>query len=234
MLADGSRLEAGAIISTLDFKRTFLGLFRWSDLPPGLLRDTGAWRMEGARARLLLALEAPPGFRKPIFVAESWCDGLSARAAFRQGVAPKAGPMLVDPVSARDPSLAPAGKAVVTLTLSCIPAQLFDGPWTAEKREKLLSQALARLAPLNLPRVIAAATILPPDIEEALGVTAGDLDGGALAPDQMLAFRPGPRTPVPGLYLAGPSSAAGPLGLGAAGIAAAVAVMTDLVARRQK
>ena len=76
--------------------------------------------------------------------------------------------------------------------------------------------------------MIAAATIVPPDIEEALGLTGGDLDGGMLAPDQMLAFRPGPRTPVTRLYLAGPSSAAGPLGLGAAGIAAAVAVMTDL------
>ena len=71
-------------------------------------------------------------------------------------------------------------------------------------------------------------------LEKALGLTGGDLDGGALAPDQMLSFRPGPRTQMPGLYLAGPSSAAGPLGLGAAGIAAAVAVMADLSARRDK
>jgi phytoene dehydrogenase-like protein len=91
-----------------------------------------------------------------------------------------------------------------------------------------MNRALERLAPLKLPRIAAAAAIVPPDIEAALGLTGGDLDGGALAPDQMLSFRPGPRTQVPGLYLAGPSSAAGPLGLGAAGIAAAVAVMTDL------
>ena len=32
------------------------------------------------------------------------------------------------------------------------------------------------------------------DMESALGVTAGDLDGGVLASDQMLALRPGPRT----------------------------------------
>ena len=218
------RLEARAVISTLDFKRTFLSLFRWSDLAPGLLRDTGAWRMEGARARVLLALDAAPHFAKPFFVPG---DG-AARAQFRHGVVPLNPPMLVDPVSVRDPSLAPAGKAVVTLTLACIPARLFDGPWTNEKRALLLSRALERLQPLGLPRMIAAATIVPPDIEEALGLTGGDLDGGMLAPDQMLAFRPGPRTPVTRLYLVGPSSAAGPLGLGAAGIAAAVAVMTDL------
>ncbi len=226
-LPDG-KLEARAVISTLDFKRTFLSLFRWSDLGPDLLRDTGAWRMEGARVRLLLGLEAAPGFTRPFYVP----DDADARSQFRQSVVPLNPPMLVDPVSVRDASLAPAGRAVVTLTLACVPAQPFDGPWTAEKRALLLARALERLKPLNLPRVTAAATIVPPDIEAALGLTGGDLDGGMLAPDQMLAFRPGPRTAVRRLYLAGPSSAAGPLGLGAAGIAAAMAVMTDLGAAR--
>lgn len=226
-LGDGTRLEAGAVISTLDLKRTFLGLFRWSDLPPAMLRAAGAWRMGGGRARLLLALEAPPSFTKPFFVP----GGEDARRQFRHGVLPDQPPLLADPVSVRDPSLAPAGKAVVTLTLSAIPMRLFDGDWTQEKREALLARALARLSCLNLPPLRAAATIVPPDMEDALGLTGGDLDGGELAPDQMLGFRPGARTNVPGLYLAGPSSAAGPLGLGVAGLAAALALMTDLSAQ---
>jgi phytoene dehydrogenase-like protein len=244
MLAEGraagvtageTRISARAVISTLDLKRTYLSLFRWADLPPALLREAGSWRQDGTRARILLALETPPAFSKPFFVPEGWSpEGLSARAQCRHGVVPVLPPMLVDPVSARDPSLAPPGRATVTLTLGAIPAQLFDGTWTDEKRELLLSRALARLAPLGLPRVLAAATIVPPDIEAALGLTGGDLDGGALAPDQMLSFRPGPRSVVPRLYLAGPSSAAGPLGLGAAGIAAAVAVMTDFSHGRAK
>ena len=226
-LGDGTRVDAGAVISTLDFKRTFLGLFRWSDLPPTLLRDAGAWRMGGGRARLLLALDAPPPFTKPIFVP----GGDNARSQFRHGVLPDLPPLLADPVSMRDPSLAPAGKAVLTLTLSAIPTRLFDGDWSQEKRETLLARALARLAPLNLPPLCAAATIVPPDIEESLGLTGGDLDGGDLAPDQMLGLRPAARSAVPGLYLAGPSSAAGPLGLGVAGITAALALMADLSAR---
>ncbi|MEJ0042024.1 MAG: FAD-dependent monooxygenase [Rhizomicrobium sp.] len=49
----------------------------------------------------------------------------------------------------------------------------------------------------------------------------------------MFAFRPGfergcPRTPVDGLYLAGPSSAAGPLATGSAGAIAAAALIADL------
>jgi phytoene dehydrogenase-like protein len=227
VLADGERLEVQAVISTLDLKRTLLGLFRWRDLPSGLLRQAGAWRMGAGRARLLLALEAPPSFARPFFVP----GGENARGQFRHGVLPLLPPMLVDPVSARDPSLAPQGRAVVTLTLSAIPARLFDGDWSREKREALLARALARLQPLALPPLVGAATIVPPDMEAALGLSGGDFDGGALAPDQMLAFRPGARTQVPGLYLAGPSSAAGPLGLGVAGVTAALALMADFSAR---
>jgi phytoene dehydrogenase-like protein len=218
----GETIEARALISTLDLKRTFLGLFRWSDLGPELLRDMRL--ADGGRARLLLALDAQPGFDRSFHVP----GDAETRAQFRHGVVPRNPPMLVDPVSVRDPSLAPAGKAVVTLTLSCVPASLFDDPWDAQKRSLLLARVLERLEPLGLPGLVAAATIVPPDIEAALGLTGGDLDGGALAPDQMVGFRPGPRTPVSRLYLAGPSSAAGPLGLGVAGLAAAVAVMTDL------
>jgi phytoene dehydrogenase-like protein len=228
LLGDGTRVEAAAVISTLDLKRTFLALFRWSDLPPGLLREAGAWRLASGRARLLLALEAPPAFTRPFFVP----GGAEARSQFRHNVSPALPPMLVDPVSLRDPSLAPGGGAVVTLTLSCIPAKPFDGDWTQEKREALLERVLARLQPLNLPTLVAAATILPPDMEEALGLTGGDLDGGELTPDQMLTFRPGARTQVPGLYLAGPSSAAGPLGLGLAGFTAGLALMADRFAGR--
>jgi phytoene dehydrogenase-like protein len=55
----------------------------------------------------------------------------------------------------------------------------------------------------------------------------------------MLGFRPfadcrGTRTPVEGLYLAGPSSVLGPLATCIAGVAAARAVMADFAAGRLK
>jgi phytoene dehydrogenase-like protein len=64
-------------------------------------------------------------------------------------------------------------------------------------------------------------------MEARLGASGGDLDGGQLAPDQMLAFRPGARTAMAGFYLGGASAAAGPLGTGAAGYAAALSVLAD-------
>jgi phytoene dehydrogenase-like protein len=65
-----------------------------------------------------------------------------------------------------------------------------------------------------------------------LGLTLGDLDGGELAPDQMLGFRPFPdwapgRTPVAGLYLGGVSAAPSPFFTGLAGDRAARALLQD-------
>jgi phytoene dehydrogenase-like protein len=88
------------------------------------------------------------------------------------------------------------------------------------------------LLPGTAAHVLASDLIVPPDIEEALGVSEGDLDGGEIAPDQMFALRgfedhPGGRTPVAGLYLGGHSSPMGPFASCAAGVAAARAVMAD-------
>src|SRR5208282_3854052 len=106
-------------------------------------------------------------------------------------------------------SLAPVGKSVVTVTFGAVPFRLFDGAWTREKREALRTQALTALEtamPGSIAHVIAAETIAPPDIEEAIGATDGDLMGGELAADQMPSAWPEfpfPRCPFKGLYLAG-------------------------------
>jgi phytoene dehydrogenase-like protein len=143
-------------------------------------------------------------------------------------------------ISAVDPSLAPDGAATLTVTLGAIPHTPFDGAWTHEKRDKLRDCALAAAEavwPGIAKRVLGSELIVPPDMEHMLGVSGGDLSGGELAADQMLGLRPfadcrGTRTPVEGLYLAGPSSALGPLATCTAGVAAARAVIADLAAGR--
>jgi phytoene dehydrogenase-like protein len=129
---------------------------------------------------------------------------------------------------------------VLTATLSAIPFRLFDSAWTREKRDVLRDRALTAaesVLPGITARVIAAEVITPSDMEAALGATDGDLWGGEIAADQMFAFRSwadmrGSRTPVRGLYLAGPSSAAGPMGTCASGWNAARALLADLRAGR--
>jgi phytoene dehydrogenase-like protein len=226
VFGDGHRIEADAVISTLDFKRTTLSLFAWHTLPPAMTGAGARFRMGGGTARLLLALSRPLSASSPLLLPG---DG-HFRAAFRRGAVPTRPPLLVDPVSSRDPSLAPPGGAVVTVTMAGIPARLFDGAWTAERRSRLAASALTRIEaalPGTLATLAGVRVITPADIEARLGASDGDLDGGQLAPDQMLAWRPGARTALDGFYLGGASTAAGPLGTGAAGYAAALSLLAD-------
>lgn len=249
-LADGSEIAARAVVSTLDLKRTFLSLFTWSELPKPLVERVGAFRAAPGIARLLLALDSPPelpkthdrqALRRPIVVGTPLEEATRACAA---GVILERPSAVLRLVSATDPFLAPGGAAVLTVTLHAIPHTPFDGPWSSEKRSVLLANALALVEealPGTAARVKTAELIVPPDIETQLGLTEGDLSGGALLPSQMLAFRPfaaqdanctGTRTPVNGLYLAGPSSALGPLATCVSGVAAARAVLADFGAGR--
>ena len=226
VLADGTSLATGAVISTLDLKHSFLSLFPWADLPPPLRAQAAHFRMPGGTARLLLALKRPTNAAAPLLLGG---DG-QFLSSFRHAAMPALPPLLIDPVSLRDPSLAPAGGATLTVTLAGIPARLFDGVWSQDRRMRLAAGVLQRVE-AALPGTMAALAgirvIVPPDMEARLGASAGDLDGGQLAPDQMLGHRPGARTALEGFYLGGASAAAGPLGTGAAGYAAALALLAD-------
>ncbi len=240
-LADGSELEARAVISTLDLKRTFLSLFSWQALPKQLVARVGAFRMAGATARVLFALRSPPAcsvpevLRGPVHVAPGFSRFAEANLCWRSGTIAGELPVTLRVVSAADPGLAPPGSAVMTATLGAVPFRLFDGAWTKEKRDILRDRALGAaeaIFPGTSDHVLAAEVIAPSDMDERLGATEGDLWGGEIAADQMLDLRPwadlpAPRTPIRGLYLAGPSSPAGPIATCAAGVHAARAILTD-------
>jgi phytoene dehydrogenase-like protein len=123
----------------------------------------------------------------------------------------------------------------MTVTVGCVPLRLFDGAWTHDKRDALRNLVLQRIEevlPGLTARVRACELIVPTDIEQALGCTDGDLLGGEIAGDQMFSYRPGsgcalPRTPIRGLYLAGPSTMAGVLGTCMSGVIAAHAIIAD-------
>lgn len=238
VLADGAEIGARAVISTLDVKRTFLSLFHWQTLPDSLAEKAGAFRMAGSTARILVALSGllPGATTGPISVAPDLAAFAEASLAWRAHRIADNLPVTLRFPSLTDPGLAPAGAAVMTATLGAVPAKLFDGGWTREKRDMLRDRALAA-AETVLPgleaRVIASETITPNDIETAIGATDGDLWGGEISPDQMFGFRPwpdaaAPRTPVGGLYLGGPSTSFAPFATCVAGVRAARAVLADL------
>jgi phytoene dehydrogenase-like protein len=226
LLADGSRIAADAVISTLDLKHSLLSLFPWTALTPALRHKAAHFRMPGGTARLLLALKRPSNAAAPLLLA----GDAQFLSSFRHGAVPSQPPLLIDPVSLRDPSLAPPGGATLTVTIAGIPGRLFDGAWSPYRRQRLAASILPRIEAV-LPGTLAALggirIILAPDMEARLGASGGDLDGGQFSADQMLAFRPGARAVMAGFYLGGASAAAGPLGTGAAGYAAALALLAD-------
>ncbi|MGD0192095.1 MAG: NAD(P)/FAD-dependent oxidoreductase [Rhizomicrobium sp.] len=240
-LADGTEFETRAVISTFDLKRTFLSLFSWKALPKAVVAQAGTFRVAGASARVLFALKARPGslppelLRGPIFVAPRLSRFAEANLAWRSGNLASELPTCLRIVSVLDPSLAPPGCAVMTATLGSVPFRLFDGAWTKDRRDGLRNRALVAaesVFPGIAELIIATDVIAPVDMDNALGATDGDLWGGEIAADQMFDLRPwsdppAPRTPVRGLYLAGPSSPLGPVATCAAGFLAAKAVLSD-------
>lgn len=253
VLGGGEEIEARAVLSTLDLKATFHGIIRWSELDAGALKRLTQFRIAGQAARVLIALDAPPVFafagdapdaaHGPIHIAASLQALNRAYNSWRSGVLDEAPPVTLRLPSATDPRLAPIGKAVLTATVACVPSRLFDGGWTEAKRERLAALALQgaeRVAPGVLKHVVGFRTIVGPDIESELGATAGDLDGGEIAPDQVFGFRPfgddaewaDGRTPIKGLYLGGSSAAPAPFLLGVAGERAGLAILADAHAGR--
>ena len=234
-LADGSEIATTNVISTLDLKRTFLTFFAWNALPKPLVQGVNAFRMAGQTARVLFALSRPLEADGPIHVAPSLPEQSKAHQAWRSGVVADHLPVTLNVVSSRDPDMAPPSSAVVTATLRAIPFRPFDGAWTHEKRELLrrrAQDALESVWPGIGDSVVAAEVVVPPDIEDALGATDGDLTGGEIAGDQMLGLGPWadqalPRTPIKGLYLAGSHLTAGAFATCVAGAAAAEALIAD-------
>lgn len=242
-MADGSEVATRAILSTLDFKRTFLSFFTWSALPRELMSRLGAYRMNGSTARLLVALGGVSELasrtlpRGPLILAPDVRGLADAYASWRRGAVPAGPPITLRFPSLSDPSLAPPGAATLTATIGSIPSRLFDGPWTHERRaqfERQILGAIEAALPGTAGQILATQLIVPPDIEEGLALSDGDLTGGDLSADNMLGLRPmasfagGPRTPFRGLYLAGPSTAAGIVASCASGAFAARALLADL------
>ena len=240
-LADGSEIATRSVVSTLDLKRTFLTFFSWNSLAKPLVRRVNAFRMAGSTARVLFALEREPslaasgGLYGPIHVAPDLAAMKEASQAWSTGVLADVLPVTLNIVTSHEPGFAPPSGAVVTATLGAIPFRLFDGAWTFEKREVLRRRALEAaeaVAPGFSAAVVGSDVVAPPDIEDGLGATEGDLRGGEIAGDQMLGCDPWsrpalPRTPIAGLYLAGSHLTATAFASCVAGAAAASALLAD-------
>jgi len=220
LLAAGEEIQARAVISNADPKRTLLKLTDPTHLSPDFVQKLQHYRGNGTVAKVNLALSGMPTFTA---LKSSDAAALKSRIhigneidylerAFDES---KYGNFSRQPYleatlpSLTDPSLAPEGKHVMSIYMQYAPYKL-KGDWD-QQREALgqtVVQTLAQYAP-NLPELILAQQIITPlDLEEKYNLTGGQIFHGDLALDQFFTMRPlldwaRYRTPIQNLYLCG-------------------------------
>jgi phytoene dehydrogenase-like protein len=249
-LRDGRSFEASVVLSNADPHRTYLGMVGEKHLPVELIEGLRKLRMKGSVVKVLLALNELPDFTalpgKEVgpqhtgaiiinpsvdYLQRAWEDSEQGR--------PSEKPFVEAYIqSATEDGLAPEGKHTMSLFCQYAPYDLSEGTWE-ERREEIganIVNTFVEYAP-NLPGAIEHMELLgPPDIEERIGITGGNIFHGEILPDQMFEGRPVPgyagyRTPVENLYLCGSGTWPGGAVFGAPGRNCALEALADLEAR---
>lgn len=227
-LASGEEIHTQVVVSGADPRRTLLGLLDPLHLNPDFIQRLRNYRCYGTVAKLNCALDSVPAFRA---LGESnGAAGISSGAALAGRIhigpevdylerafdASKYGRCSEKPYlevtipTLTDPSLAPAGKHVMSIYAQFAPYKLRNANWHSQ-RDALgdnIIQTLAAFAP-DLPgKILHRQVITPLDLEQQYGLTGGHIFHGELALDQLFTMRPlldwaRYNTPIEGLYLCG-------------------------------
>jgi phytoene dehydrogenase-like protein len=238
-LESGERLAATVVISSADPKTTFLRLLGTAQLDTGFVRRVSHLRSQGLAAKLHLALDRLPEFtgtqeadlRGRLLVSPSLEYLERAYNHSKYGEYSSAPALEITVPTLNDPSLAPAGRHVLSALVQYAPYAL-KGGW-ADERERfteLCLSLLERYAPGVSSSVVGAELLTPADMEQEFRISGGHWHHGDLAFDQFFMVRPVPgaaqhATPVPGLYLCGAGCHPGGGVIGTAGLNAARQVL---------
>ncbi|HTJ22276.1 MAG TPA: NAD(P)/FAD-dependent oxidoreductase [Gemmatimonadaceae bacterium] len=239
-LANGDEIAAPIVVSTTDPASTLLGVDPvWLD--PDLIRAVQNIKFRACTAIIQFAVDRLPNGISAAALASIATLSPNLDSIERAYDAAKYGLVSAEPhieitsPSVRWPSLAPAGKHVVTAHVQYVPRQPRDGAWTDARSRDLADLVTARIAralPGFAESVLHRAVFAPSDLEARFGLTDGALTHGELTLDQILFMRPIPglarySTDVDGLYLGGAGSHPGPGVVGGAGWLAARAALSQ-------
>ena len=239
-LDGGEHIEARAVVSGVDPKRTFLTLCDADHLPPEFLWRMKHYRSRGTLAKVNLALSALPSF------AGATREMLGSRVR----IAPdldylerafdhaKYGRFSTAPwieftiPSISDPALAPPGAHVLSAYAQFAPYTLREGNWESSRDAfgDIVVKTLMQYAPDLGSLIVERQTLTPLDLERGWGLTGGHIFHGELSLDQFFTMRPllgfgQYRTPLKGLFLCGSGSHPGTGLTGGSGMNAAREVL---------
>jgi phytoene dehydrogenase-like protein len=237
-LADGTRIRAREVVCNADPK-VARGLLDGAGIPSEFEERLDAWKVRSPVVKVNAALRELP--RWTAAGGETWpakgtvtCRlGLDeAQAAFEAAERGEVSIGFAEIYSqtSADGSVAPPGRHVISVFSQYAPAERTKADWDAGLREQAGEQVFAlieRFAPGIRDLVIDHEVMGPPDIEERIGLTGGNIFQGECFPDQMWEDRLTSRTPVDGLYLCGAATHPGGSVIGLNGRNAAMAVLAD-------
>ncbi|UCF81856.1 MAG: NAD(P)/FAD-dependent oxidoreductase [Acidobacteriota bacterium] len=249
VLESGEEIRAKSVASGVDPKVTFLKLLDPGDVPTEFLDKIRKYTVVGASCKVNLALDALPDFtcmpgdgphlRGTLMVAPSPDYLVRAFDEAKYGNFSRRPFLDIVIPSLLDPSMAPPGKHVMSISGRYTPLNLKAGHWN-DHREALgdtVIDTLSEYAP-NLKDIILHRQVVTPwDYENEFNLTGGNIFHGDLTVEQTFMFRPAPgwaqyRMPVNRLYMC--SSGAHPGGgvMGAPGRLAALEMLKDFKSGR--
>ncbi len=245
ILSTGEEIDAGAVISNADPKRTLLKLTDPTHLTPDFVQKLQHYRGNGTVAKVNLALSGLPNFTA---LKNGDAAALTGRIHIGNEIdylerafdASKYGNFSPHPYleatipSLTDPTLAPEGQHVMSIYVQYAPYKL-KGDWETQRKPlgQTVVKTLAQYIP-NLPELILTHQIITPqDLEDTYGLTGGQIFHGDLALDQFFTMRPlldwaRYRTPIENLYLCGSGTHPGAGLTGGSGANAAREILKDL------
>jgi phytoene dehydrogenase-like protein len=243
-LESGEEIEATDVLSSVDSRRTFLGLVEPGTLDPEFEEEIRRFRFRGSSGKVNLAVDRLPdftclpgegehlrgaiSFSPSIDEMEQAYDDAKYGRFSRRPYIDMIIPTLVDP------SMAPPGKHVISCFVQYAPYKLAPelGTWD-DQREAFGDAVIHRIAEFapNIRDIILHRNVQTPlDIERTTGLSEGNIFQGELSLEQLFFNRPVPgyarfRTPIRDLWLCGSATHPGGGIMGANGRIAAMEVL---------
>jgi phytoene dehydrogenase-like protein len=235
-LESGELIRARTVISNADPKR-MLGMLPEDVLPGDYRERLESWEVRSPVVKVNASLSRLPSFtaagsvephRAMVTVTHGLDAAQHAFEAAKRGQPQVAWAELYFQ-TAYDASVAPPGADVMSVFAQYAPYELADGDWESRRNEigEAALDLIETYAPDLRDCVIETEVLGPPDVEERIGLTGGNIFQGETLPNQMWDRRLESRTPVEGLYLCGAATHPAGSVIALNGRNAAMAVLED-------
>ena len=245
-LENGNEYYSDVVVSNMTFPRTFLECMDEKDLDPAFVKKVRNFKIRGSSGKLNIALDGLPKFtalpegselaRGDMHLIDSterlerayddWKNGTWSQDPYIDMLIP----------SLTDPTMTPPGKHYMSVFVQYVPPKIHGKEWTdqqvAQFGETVINQ-IEQYAPGFKDLILHMEVRTPRELENEVGLTAGNIFQGELTLDQLLFNRPIPgyaqyRGPAKGLYMCGSSTHPGGGVMAAPGANAAREILRDL------